>query len=78
MYVKGLGETYMTLDKRLVLLLLYVLFLLLFLLRLIKTKPGEASNVFKVVYIFDAETIQRRNVFVVESACCIIHAFLYK
>ena len=48
-YVKGLGETYMTLARRL-LLLLY----LLLLLRLIKTKTGQAGD-FKNVDIFNSE-----------------------
>ena len=38
-YIKGLRETYMTLNRRLLLLL----FLLLLLPRLIKTKSGQAG-----------------------------------
>ena len=62
-YVKGLGEAYLTLDRRLLLLL-----------RLIKTKTGQVGN-FKIVDIFNAEKIQRRKLFVVESARRIIRAF---
>ena len=47
MYVVGLGETYMTLDRRL-LLLLYLLLLLLLLNILIKIKTGQQAGIFKI------------------------------
>ena len=54
-YVKGLGETYTTLDRRLLLLL-----------RLITPKTGRAGN-FKIVDVFDAKKKLRKK-FLVESA----------
>ena len=62
-YVKGLGEAYMALDSRSLLLL-----------RLIKPKTGQAGNS-KIVYIFNAEKTWRIKVFVVESALRVIQAF---
>ena len=59
MYVKGLGETYMTLNRRSLLLLYLLLLLLLLVLNvLIKTKTGQAGNS-KNVDIFHAKKNQR-------------------
>ena len=55
-YVKRLGETYMTPNRRLVLLV----YLLLLLNVLIKTRTVQAGN-FKVVDISNAKKIQRRD-----------------
>ena len=72
MYVKGLGETYLTLNRRLV-LLLYLLLLNV----LIKTTTRQGGN-FMTVNIFSEKKIQRRTFFPVESARRIIRAFWYK
>ena len=69
-YVKGLGETYMTLNRRLVLLL----YLLPLLNVWIKTKTGQAGN-FEIVDIVNAKKIQRRKLFFVESARRIMRAY---
>ena len=69
-YVKGLGETHMTLDRRVLLLLLC----LLLLLKLIKIKTRQAGN-FIIIDTFNGEKNQRRKLFVVESARRIIRAF---
>ena len=79
MYVKRLGETCMTLDRRSLLLLFLLLLLyslLLLRLRLIRTKVGQEGN-FKYVHVFDGEKIQPRKFFVVESGSRILHAFQY-
>ena len=67
-YLKGLVETCMTLERR----LLLVLYLLL--LWLITTKTGQAG-IFKTVGILNAEKVQRRKFCVVESARRIIRVF---
>ena len=73
--VKGLGETYITLDRRLLLLLLlYLLLLLLPLLRFIKTETGQTGN-FKSVDICNAGKNQERTWFIVESARRTIRTF---
>ena len=70
-YLKGLGEPYITLGRRLLLLLHLML-----LLRLMKTKTEHAGN-FKIVGIYNAEKTQRRKFFVVEihTARRTIHEF---
>ena len=70
MYVKGLGETCKTLDRRL-LPLLYLL--LLWLQRLVKNKTVQAGN-FKIVDICNGDKIQRAF-FQFESARRVIQAF---
>ena len=70
MCAKGLGETYTTLDRRSLLLLYMLLFLLL--LSLIINKAEQAGN-FKVFDNFNAEKIQRRKYYVGESAHSSLH-----
>ena len=67
MHVEILGETYVTLGRRLLLLDLLLLLLLLLSVEVVKIKTGPAGNI-KSVNIFNAEKIQRRKFSVVESA----------
>ena len=65
-YAKGLRETYMTSDRRLLQHAAAVYTAAVLLLRLINTKTGQAGN-FEIVDIFNAENIQLIQIFVVKS-----------